>query len=221
MLSVAAKNRELTETVTLTRHGHTYTMRVWPGKIAACMRAGRPYEEEVLEYVYGLGLSGHAVDVGANLGNHTLWFAVMCGLRVTAFEPICHRQLKANVDLNGLAGQVRVVPVALGSNETTAVHDRKSKRWGKLKVQRGSIPVRRLDRYKLTGVSLLKIDVEGMEPRVLRGGQKTIMRNKPVILAEAWGRNERKAIASVIHPWGYQRTMRFASADIDVWMPAS
>ena len=43
----------------------------------------------------------------------------------------------------------------------------------------------RLDDYKLLNVSLIKIDVEGMEISVLRGGIETIQNNRPILYVES------------------------------------
>src|SRR5690606_21717953 len=57
------------------------------------------------------------VDVGANIGNHTLFFAKVMGQRVYSFEPFPEnlRLLKKNIALNGLEKLVRVVGKAAGA----------------------------------------------------------------------------------------------------------
>lgn len=211
--------RHATGTVhTLNLHGRSYSLWAWPGKVAKCMQAGEPYEAPLLEHIRTEAFAGTAVDVGANLGNHTVWMAVMCGMDVVAFEPNWPYALRRNVQLNRLADRVRVEPVALGDAVATATHV-PTRRWGQLAVGPGRVPVRRLDDYNLTDVAVLKIDVEGMEPAVLRGGEATIRRDRPVIFAEAWGPPERAAVAAVLEPWGYRWVRRFTSA-VDRWDPA-
>lgn len=193
------------QTLTLASHGRTYRLAVWPGKVASCMRAGRPYEQPLLEHIRQQQFPGTAVDAGANLGNHTMWMAVMCGLQVVAFEPLWHETLTHNVQLNRLGGRVRVEPVALGGISGTAEHTGR----GRLHAGTGDVPVRRLDDYQLTNVSLIKADVEGMEPALLRGAEATIRRDRPVIFAEEWGQPQHLAIAAVLGPWRYAMTRRF------------
>jgi hypothetical protein len=49
-------------------------------------QAGRPYEERLLRLVVGLTRPGdHILDVGANIGNHTVYWA-KAGRSVTAFN---------------------------------------------------------------------------------------------------------------------------------------
>jgi hypothetical protein len=46
------------------------------------------------------------------------------------------------------------------------------------------VPVHRLDYYEFHDVSFIKIDVEGHESKVLEGGCKTLLREKPLLLIE-------------------------------------
>jgi FkbM family methyltransferase len=180
-------------------------MRLWghPGKIAGYWRRGKLYEAPLLKRIYRRRYRGTALDVGANIGNHTLWLAIVCGLRVVAFEPVEHAELSANVALNDLGGRVWVEPVALGDACGTAEHVGA----GRL-APGGDLPVRTLDSYRLRGVRLVKIDVEGMEPAVLRGGEQTIRRDRPTIWAEEHNQTEHRAIADVLEPWGYRMVQR-------------
>ena len=56
-----------------------------------------------------------------------------------------------------------------------------------------------IDSLKLNKVSLIKIDVEGMENLVLEGAKETILKNKPVILLEIMGGYfPQKATSSIV-----------------------
>jgi hypothetical protein len=46
------------------------------------------------------------------------------------------------------------------------------------------VPLRRLDDYAFENVGFIKIDVEGHEESVLRGGLETLQRNRPTLLIE-------------------------------------
>jgi len=174
------------------------------GVIASAWRAGRWYEAPLLEHVRGLHLKGLAVDAGANVGNHTLWFALACHLKVAAFEPLHAALLRANVERNACRDRVTVYETALGSGPAKALHRGK----GELAVGTGTIPVAALDSFDLVNVVLIKADVEFMEPAVLAGGARTIQRDRPIIVAEVHPGHE-QALADVLTPWRYVKTKRF------------
>jgi len=77
-----------------------------PDHMAAAIRAHRQfYEIDVLMKCRELYLPGTAViDVGANIGNHTVFFAAILGAPVYAFEPdpANHALLALNIAANGL-----------------------------------------------------------------------------------------------------------------------
>lgn len=185
---------------TIEAHEASYRMHRGWRRVDRHARHGRPYERALLERIHGQGFTGTAVDVGANVGNHTLWLAAVCGLQVEAFEPVWPNRLAANIALNGLDGRVAVHPVALGDRDTSAVHVRA----GRLIVDAcGDIPVRTLDSYGLDDVSVVKVDVEGWEQSVLSGARETLGRCRPVVYAEEHGA-QRESVAQVLQPLGYR-----------------
>lgn len=175
------------------------------GVIARAWAAGRWYEFPLLEYIKRLNLKGNVVDAGANIGNHTLWFAVACNLPVVAFEPLHGDILSRNVQKNKVPG-VTIHKVALGAVDTTAEHLGK----GALQVGAGTLPVRTMDSFGLQNVAMIKADVEFMEPDVLRGGERTIRRDHPIIFSEVHPGRE-ALLAEVLSPWGYRLHKRFRS----------
>lgn len=216
-------------------HGASYEIDAHPDSLLAKrLSQGVPYEPHLLERIYEMGLLGTALDIGAHIGNHSLWLAAVCEMRVVAFEPLFHDELRANVDLNGC--EVEIHPVALGAEGGTAVDtgdrvlsepgkpEKRRHRYvraeGRLTLGPGSIPVHTLDSYELRDVSLMKIDVEEMEPAVLRGAEQTIARERPVIFAEARDQDAHKAVAEVLEPWGYEMFVRFKRGTaMEGWEP--
>ncbi|MCU0561213.1 MAG: FkbM family methyltransferase [Desulfobacterales bacterium] len=136
-----------------------------------------------------------AVDVGANLGIHALVLAACVGKggKVHAFEPvpsICAR-LAENLKLNGVAN-VELHPEALGNASGEVVFDANPSDFniGKGRVtSQGNVivPIDTLDeclREEPLPVSLIKIDVEGHELEVLKGGVDTLEKQRPVLVME-------------------------------------
>jgi protein-L-isoaspartate O-methyltransferase len=85
----------------------------WIG--SAIQRTGRPYEQDLLRTLGQFAQrSSIVLDIGANIGNHVLYFALVRGSTVYAFEPnpIAAEYLRTNIERNG-AGDVRVHEVGL------------------------------------------------------------------------------------------------------------
>ena len=169
------------------------------------------YEGAVLEIFIEKLLHDHrstfasslAIDVGANIGNHTLYFARFFG-KVLAFEPnpvvadIC----KANVRLNKLAN-VEVLQLGLSdSNAVEEFHELQDDAIGSSALGRHGqaggaerhvikfpVDLRIGDEVVCQhaagmNVAFVKIDVEGHELWVLRGLENTLKSGDPVVLFE-------------------------------------
>jgi FkbM family methyltransferase len=136
------------------------------------------------------------LDIGANIGNHTLVFAT-CAAHVHAFEPLptVHTVLSANIADNGLQN-VSAHAVALsdqnGAAEFFIGHarnvgmssfDQRHDHTGKVEVLR-RIGDEFLAELGVSKIDFLKIDVEGHEYFALSGLLKTLQRDLPVITLE-------------------------------------
>ena len=161
------------------------------------------YEADELAALDGLVLArlpalaaGTCVDVGANIGNHTLFFATRFR-RVVAFEPnpLTHALLRWNVDANGLDGAVEVHPHGLSDANGTALIEVARANLGASRLDGGGGGTggRRLPVSLVRGddvlaneaaVTFVKIDVEGHELGALLGLERTLERHRPVVLME-------------------------------------
>lgn len=157
-------------------------------------RHGGWVDEEVRS-VYLKPKRGDVVlDVGASYGFYTLMASRLVGKEgfVAAFEPSnsSYRGLLANLQLNRtVVKNVKPFKIALGD------FDGETKFWGFSTVfQKGEsfelVPLKMLDtvvdELKLNRVSLIKIDVEGTELKVLKGALKTIKKHKPKLTIAAY-----------------------------------
>ena len=164
------------------------------------------YEPELREIFRAvLPSEGVALDIGANIGWHTLLMARLVGARgrVLAAEAnsSVREQLLANLNLNRFS-QVEVIPFAISDSEGTvefygpAADDADSGNGymvpdsAATKPRSGIIRLetRRVDAIvaaaQLERLDLIKIDVEGFEWPVLRGGEETIAKFRPQIVFE-------------------------------------
>jgi len=132
---------------------------------------------------------GVVYDIGACLGDHTATYSKMVGDNgfVYAFEP--NKPALACLSHNmRLYPNVAVLPFALGENQSTGKFRPSLTQHENLGasqlVEGNEIEVRSLDSLSLAPSNFIKIDAEGWEPRVIKGGIKTIAKSMPVILVE-------------------------------------
>ena len=134
------------------------------------------------------------MDVGANLGLYSLLASRAVGPsgKVYAFEPVpeIFARLKEHIALNN-AANVIPVPIALSNEKGVAkmsVRGSGSSFFRHLSNEFVEVQVERLDdfveREGIERVDAIKIDVEGAELKVIRGADKTIRHNKPILMVE-------------------------------------
>lgn len=179
------------------------------------------YEIDLLSDVFSrIGRHSVVVDVGANIGNHVVFFSKVCGAKVIAFEPYraTRDQLIANVALNGVEDLVEVHDAALGAVSSSGVLDVVSLRnLGQTMIRRqpdgaGDVRIVKLDDV-IAGrhIDLIKVDTEGMELEVLRGAEETILRCKPLIYAEAQSPDTLARLEHLLAAYDYSAIDRFAA----------
>lgn len=174
-------------------------------------------EHEMLKFIEGLEVTGRvAVDVGACFGNFTVHASLFTKcLGVVAFEPVWHNYaiLCHNIADNALPN---VIPIYGGlSNDKTfmqVVNGKEGRFTQKTLRDFGNVPVNTLDSYGIANVGLLKIDVEGMEAKVLLGSKLTIERDHPHIFVEAWEDAQLQWIEDFLGSMGYENRQRFGIA---------
>lgn len=175
------------------------------------------YEARLLASVRAMGLIGPEVtvcDIGANIGNHSVYFGKILGARrVLSFEPQphCYATLCRNLDLNNLGDALAyncLVGSTSGRGEVTRFNARNLGGTAFAPAPSGAIPMVALDDLieadELQGLGFLKIDVEGMQLDVLAGAKRVIQRFKPAIWVELLERdNAFEATAKLLGSMGY------------------
>ena len=164
-------------------------------------------------------------EVGANIGGHTVNFARAVGFsgRVVAVEPqrVVFQTLCANLAVNCLLN-VEAVHCACGRKpgvlHVPEMDYQNAGNFGGVELQalaiapRGEpVPVRTLDELlsHYGSVSLIKIDVEGMEAEVLEGGRDVISRCRPVLYVENDRPARSKALIELLMGMGYRMWWHF------------
>jgi len=158
------------------------------------IRSGQFYEiAELRELEKHIKNGAHIIDIGSNIGNHLLYFAkIMRAARIVPVEPnpLALAPLMAAILGNDLTDIVEFGALGVGLSDQPASgfgmkrHDRNL---GATKMfeGRGDIEVHRGDDLFVDETpDLIKIDVEGMELKVLRGLEQLVARAQPVLIVE-------------------------------------
>lgn len=153
---------------------------------------GRFYEEEELEIIASNFSGGVFVDIGTNIGNHTIFAAKILGAtKIICVEPNpeAYQILRVNIALNDLSNIVVHHPVGLSDKKERATAIVYQDNLGGTRFDASSGEG---DFQLMTGddlldgihVDFIKIDTEGFEIKALRGLYETISRCQPVIFIE-------------------------------------
>lgn len=163
--------------------------------------------KEIKKYI-----PNHAVilDIGTNIGNHTIFFAKECyANKIYSFEPTekTFSILTKNLQINHLEELVDAKNIALGDQKTKAdVICVDEKNCGGNKVNKnsdGTVIMETLDNLSIKEkIDFIKIDVEGFEYEVLKGGMTTIDKNRPYIYVEIFDQNYDK-VNHLLKTMGY------------------
>jgi len=153
--------------------------------------------QKLREIVMQQGIGSTVLDVGANIGNHSIFFAEMFE-KVISFEP--NPKTFAVLKIN--TGHLKnVIPLMIGASSSKATLSFKvnelnmggsrivsedtlmdQKNCSQIKIE--VWPIDQVDEVRDEKIGLVKIDVEGHEIDVIRGMSDTLRRNKPIIAFE-------------------------------------
>lgn len=175
----------------------------------------RFYEEDLLTDLISRAKPGRIVDVGAHMGNHTI-FCAAHGRPVTALEPnpSSRAALEANVARNQLNSLVTIIPAAAGARpgrgRVEMFADRNSGMTRVISEDDGETQVIPLDSLELDDVAAVKIDVEDGELAVLAGVAETLRRCQPIVYVEAATPERLALVEEFMAGLGYRRFGQYA-----------
>jgi FkbM family methyltransferase len=153
-------------------------------------------EPETLNWLESIPEGSVLWDVGANVGLYSIYAAKIGNTRVFAFEPsVFNLELLArNIFLNGLQERVTIVPLALSDALGPSLFRMSSTAWGGALSTFGQNfdqhggRLNSIFQYQTMGMTMdeavrllniptprfIKIDVDGIEHFILRGGAETL-----------------------------------------------
>ena len=135
---------------------------------------------------------GSFLDIGSNIGNHTLFFFQRGYIQFAyCFEPVqdTFQILQKNISLNNLQNKTKLFNVGVGEKQGKAQiqsYNINNTGLSQLKpCDEGEVPIIAIDDIAFEeNISFVKIDVEGFELNVIKGMLNTIKKYKPVIFIE-------------------------------------
>ena len=161
------------------------------------------------------------VDIGSHWGFHT---ELMCklGKWVYSFEADTENYLKQkerlknstnlslfNIGLSDKEEEVEWDWKVIGNSGSNGLKNNPMGTYTdeshSIEKKEGKARLQKLDNIGIPySVKLIKIDVEGYESKVIRGGINTILNDNPIILLESWSNHyggvEEESLKKVIHP---------------------
>ncbi len=156
--------------------------------------AGRFYERPELKIIRGaFKQGGRFVDLGANVGNHSLFAAlILRASEVVPVEPnpMAFNLLRANMVLNRVDTRVDMRWLGFGVSDRASSGHSVAAPKGNLgggRIGPGGGDVRLVTGDTVVGekpADFIKIDTEGMEMQVLAGLAGTVARDRSVIFVE-------------------------------------
>lgn len=132
-----------------------------------------------------------AIDIGANIGNHSIFFSkyfenvIAYEAHPEIFEILSLNTKKIgnieakNIGLSDQAGTLKIETDHLNMGASKIKHELPSHDTEAVHLERGDKLLK-----DIKNIGLIKIDVEGMEMKVLHGLKKTIDSNKPIVVFE-------------------------------------
>lgn len=191
-----------------------------------------------LDFHRRLHRPGTVLDIGAHDGAFTLPFSMLPDTRVIAFEPLPAAFDRLAAALDPLPSHVTLRQEALGDQDgaialnVPVLDGAPQEQWAsvakdyaglddpRLHIARHEVRVRRIDGLALQDVTAIKLDAEGAEYEVLRGGRETLLRCRPVLSVEIEERHRAGATWAVpawLDALGYDGFWEFHGA----WNPVA
>jgi FkbM family methyltransferase len=161
-------------------------------------------EPETLEWIDSIQKNSILWDVGANIGLYSIFAAKRKNCKVWAFEPsVFNLELLArNIYVNELSKQICIVPVALSDNSGSSQMRMTTTKWGGALSTFGQDfgwngkAMSQVFEFQIIGLTMqdatqllkipqpdyIKIDVDGLEHFILKGGFSVLAKVKQVLI---------------------------------------
>ena len=172
---------------------------------------------EILAKIRSLRYRGAVVDIGANAGNHCVFFSRFCEFRrIVAVEG--PKDLCVVLRENARHNENPACPIEVGGAFVSCMRElyfnEETKSlpgsWflGEVPISADSMPVRTVTLDELCrdirNIDLIRIDADAHELEVLKSGEETLRRNRPDVWVEI-SEGYIAHISCLLERWGYMR----------------
>ncbi len=198
------------------KYGH-FLINSHDGYIGKSIAHYGGWSDEEVELFLNLCEAGdHVIEVGSNIGTHTIPLAKKVGPngRITAFEPqrIIYQNLCANISINGLTNidaHMSAVSSESGLAWLPEVDYSADGNFGGIRVSEvqltsevSKVSLDALPPFK--SLKLLKVDAEDMELKVIQGAENLIKTHRPFLYLENNPQNPTElALVQKVRDLGY------------------
>jgi len=161
-------------------------------------------EPETLEWIDFFSKGSILWDIGANIGLYSIYAAKKKNCKIFAFEPsVFNLELLArNIFLNNLQESINIIPLALSNKMKFSSLKLTTTEWGGALSSFGEDigwdgkPINDIFAFRTYGISMdnalsilqfpqpdyIKMDVDGIEHIILKGGQNVLKRVKSILV---------------------------------------
>jgi FkbM family methyltransferase len=199
-------------------------------------RSGTYYERDLLDAIRARISGGTFVDVGAHYGNHTTFFALeCCADRVVAIEPnpaavagltetVAENRLES-VEIQRAAAHpvwrsVQLTALPWEPQRGTSVRANSGRMGIRAAADgRGDAPAAPLDELLMAehDISVVKVDAQGSSAEVLRSAARVLLRDRPLVAADAASDTERVALRAFLSRLNYREIGRYCWTPTWLW----
>lgn len=179
-------------------------------------------EKDFLKFIDLIDDGGHVLDIGANIGVMTYYFAKrLPETAVHSFEPVPDNvkvlfRVKSKFRLYNVKIHTYALGEKIGKAKMIMPELKKVYFHGLSHIQQDEkesngylyeVDVKKLDElteFEKVKVNAIKIDVEGYELEVLEGAKSLINKNRPILYCELWENENRKKSMEFISKLNYK-----------------
>ena len=211
-------------------------------------RGGAIYDEQLIQNFYNNIIFNRDTinffDIGSNTGSFIFLPLLNSTINCYAFEPnpLAYEALVENIEINNLTNNVKSYNLGMwdtqkqmelkipkdttdsglatfGDDPSRFSYDDKSGEFTTHTIECETID-NMFEKLKLQSLDIIKIDTEGAELSIIKGGEKTIREFKPNILLEFDDKNtvqfgyRRDDIVSLLQSYGYTNFNLLAASDL-------